>query len=191
MKIKSLLASLLVLAAGAQSPVLAQNDGASITAFSPQGHVENINQIHVRFSQDMVPLGDPEDRLNPFEMSCDLPGESRWVDSRNWAFEFDRRVPAGTHCSLTPRAGLTALDGTEVTQEKSYRFWTGGSKIHRLIPYNGHSSISQGQVFIAFLDAEPDRKSVLEKAHFRLEGIGEPVGINLLSGEEQKPLSIS
>ncbi|MGA9991549.1 MAG: hypothetical protein WBP86_04365, partial [Thiobacillaceae bacterium] len=56
---------------------------AGIESFSPQGEVKGIRQVSVRFTDEMVPLGDP--RLpEPFDIDCKEKGGGRWVDGRNW-----------------------------------------------------------------------------------------------------------
>ncbi len=52
-----------------------------------------ISRFTLRFSEDMVPLGDPRAPA-PATNDCKLPASSRWVDTRTWVLEFERRCPA-------------------------------------------------------------------------------------------------
>ena len=54
-----------------------------ILQFTPQGTVKAVRQVSVRFSEAMVPLGDPRGVTDPFEIACPEQGTARWVDSRN------------------------------------------------------------------------------------------------------------
>ncbi|MEW6600686.1 MAG: hypothetical protein AB1499_06925, partial [Nitrospirota bacterium] len=60
------------------STAIAQ-ENAHVEMFSPQGVVKGVRQVSVRFSEQMVPFGDP--RINePFEIHCVEKGHSRWAD---------------------------------------------------------------------------------------------------------------
>ena len=57
----------------------------------------------------MVPLGDPRDTTAPFEIDCPARGAGRWIDSRNWSYDFDHDLPAGVRCTFKLRAGLKSI----------------------------------------------------------------------------------
>ena len=42
-------------------------DGASVEMFSPQGTVKGVRQVSVRFSEQMVPFGDPRGLIDETE----------------------------------------------------------------------------------------------------------------------------
>jgi hypothetical protein len=66
------------------APAPAQDAGGPrVAAFSPQGTVKGVRQVTARFSEPMVPLGDPREARDPFEVSCPEPGTARWADSRH------------------------------------------------------------------------------------------------------------
>ena len=49
----------------------ARADSAPVTVtFSPQGTIKNVRQAVARFSQPMVPLGDPRVHQSPFQIDC-------------------------------------------------------------------------------------------------------------------------
>src|ERR1700685_4342106 len=66
--------------AGAESP--------SVVRFSPQGTVKQVRQVTARFSEPMVPLGDPRDTTAPFEIDCPAHGGGRWIARRNGSLDF-------------------------------------------------------------------------------------------------------
>jgi len=59
-------------------------EGAYVEMFSPQGTVKGVRQVSVRFSEQMVPFGDPQGLIEPFEIVCPEKGASRWADGKNY-----------------------------------------------------------------------------------------------------------
>src|SRR3546814_1246022 len=51
-----------------------------------------ISRFTLRFSEDMVPLGDPRARA-PATHDCKVPADGRWVDTRTWVLEFETSLP--------------------------------------------------------------------------------------------------
>ncbi|MBN2402405.1 MAG: hypothetical protein JXN64_08385 [Spirochaetes bacterium] len=86
-------------------------DNPRVEMFSPQGTVKGIRQVTARFTEQMVPFGDPRAAVPPFEMDCSLKGTGRWADSRNWIFDFANNLPAGIRCTFRLRQGLKTLAG--------------------------------------------------------------------------------
>jgi len=80
-------------------------ESPGVVLFSPQRTVKKVRQVAARFSEPMVPFGDP--RLSdPFEISCPVQGKGRWADDRNWAYDFEEDLPAGIRCEfLLKRSG--------------------------------------------------------------------------------------
>src|SRR3546814_9828003 len=72
-----------------------------------------ITRFTLRFSEDMVPLGDPRAPA-PATNDCKLPSSSRWVDTRTWVLEFDKPLPGGLACHVELRDGLTTARGVAV-----------------------------------------------------------------------------
>lgn len=159
-----------------------------IVQFTPQGTVKQIRQVSARFSEPMVLFGDPRGgATDPFEISCPEPGAGRWVDSRNWVYDFERDLPAGVRCSFAVRAGLKSLASSELADRQMFVFSTGGPAIRSSVPAQG-DGIDEEQAFVLQLDAEPDETSVLEHAWFSVEGIQERVGIRLLHGQAREQI---
>src|SRR5215831_869928 len=132
------LAALLLLALLAPAAASA----AEVTGFNPQGTVKRVRQVSARFSDPMVPLGDPR-AADPFEVTCPEPGSGRWVDSRDWVYDFPRDLPAGVRCGFRLRSGLTTLAGAAVGGRQEFAFSTGGPAILSSIPGEGNESIDE------------------------------------------------
>jgi len=161
----------------------------SVDLFTPQGIVKKVRQATARFSQPMVPFGDP--RLSdPFEVECtgDGKGRGRWADDRNWIYGFEEDLPAGILCKFTLKPSLRALSGEEVTGPRQFSFSTGGPSIVRSVPYDGNKEIDENQAFLLLLDAEADEESILAGVSFSVKGIKEAVGVKIVKGEDRKTL---
>ena len=105
-----------------------------------------------RFSEPMVPFGDP--RLSePFAIDCPEAGKGRWVDTRNFVYDFERDLPAGVRCTFTLKPELKTLDGKPLIGTQSFSFSTGGPSVRLSVPYEGASNIDEEQIFVLGLDA--------------------------------------
>jgi hypothetical protein len=179
-----LLGSLLALVLlSAAAPAAAA--GPRVESFSPQGTVKRLRQATARFSEPMVPFGDP--RLGePFAIDCPEAGKGRWVDARNFVHDFERDLPAGVRCTFTLKANLKTLDGKSLTGTQAFSFSTGGPAVWLSAPYDGASDIDEQQIFVLGLDAVALVASIEEHVHCAIEGIAERVGVRLVTGEERK-----
>src|SRR5262245_16245247 len=97
--------AILALAALAAGPAQA----ARIESFSPRGVAKNVRQVAARFSEPIVPLGDPRSLRDPFAIECSAKGRARWADGRTWIYTFDENLPAGVRCVFTVRTELRTL----------------------------------------------------------------------------------
>ena len=157
---------------------------ARVDFFSPQGTVKGVRQVTARFSEQMVALGDP--RLpDPFEVKCPEEGKGRWIDSRNWSFDFTRDLPAGVRCEFRLKKDLRSLAGNPVSGQQLFSFSTGGPAILRARPWEGNEAIDERQIFVLFLDAPAMEDSVLAHAYFSVEGIAEKVEARIVKGDER------
>jgi uncharacterized protein YfaS (alpha-2-macroglobulin family) len=96
---------------------------ASVVQFYPQGEFASVRQVTARFSTDMVRLGDPRVR-NPFIISCVAKGHGRWIDTRNWAYDFEQDVPQNRSCTFNLVKGLKALNGQALGGTQQFGFNT-------------------------------------------------------------------
>src|SRR5471030_1404086 len=145
--------------------VLAQT---SVTSFSPSGVVKGVRQATARFSGQMVPLGDM--RLgDPFTVECPEEGKGRWIDGKNWSYDFVRDLPAGVACSFTMKQDARDLAGKLLAGERRFAFNTGGPAIVQSMPREGASDIDEQQIFILGLDAPASDATVAAHTWCRAE----------------------
>src|SRR5512137_3120432 len=128
MNLRRITGLLSALAWYATIPVQAQQQ-ARVDSFSPEGEVRGVRQVTARFSEAMIPFGDPRVVVEPFLITCPEKGISRWIDTRNWSYDFERDLPAGTRCEFTIRLGLKTLAAKEISGKTSFTFSTGGPAI--------------------------------------------------------------
>lgn len=146
---------------------------AGIEAFSPQGEVKGVRQVSVRFTHEMVPLGDPR-LTEPFNIDCAEKGSGRWVDGRNWVYDFERDLPAGVRCTFTLKPDSKALDGS-ILDAASRFFSTGGPAVLVSYPPEGSEAIDENQIFILGLDTPAKSSSLSNRAWCVAEGVGEKI----------------
>lgn len=156
----------------------------SVELFSPQGQVKKVRQVAVRFTGQMVPFGDPRE-LDPFDITCAEKGKGRWADGRNWVYDFEQDLPAGVSCNFKLKSNLKSVAGDTVTADQTYAFNTGGPAILRQLP--GHwESIDENQMFILGLDAPAKAESIVKNAWCSVEGVNEPISVQLVTGEMRR-----
>ena len=160
----------------------AQARAAGVEAFSPQGEIKGIRQVTARFDVDMVPLGAP-DLADPFQVECPSRGSGRWLDHRNWAYDFEQDLPAGMSCSFTLNHDVQALSGEKLAAAK-FGFSTGGPAILLTAPSEG-AQIDEDQVFLLGLDAPVREASMAGRFWCVAEGVAEKIPALLLSGEDK------
>jgi alpha-2-macroglobulin len=166
------------------NPVFSAESAPQVEFFSPQGAVKAVRQVTARFSEPMVPFGDPR-LVEPFDIECPAKGTARWADARNWVFDFDRNLPAGVACRFHLKADLKTFAGKPVEGDKEFSFTTGGPAIRQSLPYEG-TQIDEEQVFVLGLDAPADTASILANTHCQIAGVEERVGVRLLTAAERK-----
>jgi len=151
--------------------------------FTPQGSVKQLRQASARFSVPMVALGDPRVRA-PFDVDCPETGSGRWIDTRTWAYDFIRDLPAGITCRFTLRPGVVSVGGAPVTPG-TFTFSTGGPAIVRVIP-DPSGPIAEDQIFVLSLDGTAVPASIVEHAGFTVQGLPERVPLQVLEGAERE-----
>ena len=151
--------------------------------FSPHGTAKGVRQATARFSAPMVPFGEP--RLpDPFDVKCAATGTGRWIDDRNWAYDFGRELPAGVQCTFTVKGTLVDVAGQPVAAA-TFEFSTGGPAVIGSVPVEGARAIDEAQAFLLALDAPATEQSVLEHAWCNVDGIGERIGVKLVQGADR------
>ena len=102
---------------------------AQAASITPNSDVRSLRQISVRFDTPMTALGQANAPA-PVNLSCTHPnaatsvpkGAGRWVNERDWAYEFAAPLPAGTQCRISPQANLRNLAGATVSPPGEARF---------------------------------------------------------------------
>ncbi|NNM51454.1 MAG: hypothetical protein HKM02_04405 [Pseudomonadales bacterium] len=136
--------------------------------FVPQGTAPSIRQVQTRFSEDMIRLGDPH-VFNPFVVRCSQPGQGRWLDTRNWVYDFDHDMPGGITCSFHLVDHLHGISGKSVVSAADYAFNTGGPQLIDMRPITGQENIDENQVFLLKMNSKLDLVS-LATSVYCLEG---------------------
>ncbi len=176
--------------APAATPVAAKpaaTAAATVVSFSPQGTNKGVRQVVARFSADMVALGDPR-LADPFTLSCNAPGQGRWVDTRSWVYDFSADLPAGLSCSFQLKRGLKTVAGAPVTVPKPYTFDTGGPSVLASLPYEGSEMVDEEQAFLLKLDAPATAASIRAHARCVVEGLAEAMPVTVIEGVERTAL---
>jgi uncharacterized protein YfaS (alpha-2-macroglobulin family) len=175
-----------VLAAMAMGLSAASAMAATVQVFSPQGEVARVRQARATFSESMVRFGDP--RLPaPFDVRCEHPspitGTGRWVDDKTWVHDFAQDVPAGVRCEFALKPGQKTLAGQAVSGPTRFAFSTGGPIVVRAYPRQDEdSTVEEEQVFALLLNGEASPATIERHGYCEVSGIGERVGLKLLSG---------
>jgi uncharacterized protein YfaS (alpha-2-macroglobulin family) len=157
---------------------------ASVEVFTPTGTVKDVRQVAVRFSANMVALGDP--RLpDPFAVTCPAKGKGRWADPRNWVYDFEQDLPGGVVCTFALKSEARDVAGGAMTGTRQFSFNTGGPSIRATQPYEGSEQVDEDQVFVLALDAAADPASVEKQAYCAVDGIGERIPLKVLRGAER------
>lgn len=162
-------------------------EAATVEFFSPQGTSKKVRQVKARFSDQMVAFGDP--RLSdPFTIECSEKGSGRWMDGKNWFYDFDKDLPSGVSCTFTIKRGIKTFSGKSMIGKAVFRFNTGGPAVIMTQPYEGDENIDEQQRFVFTLDGDPDEASLSKSVYCSIEGIKERVGIRIITGEEKTNL---
>lgn len=180
--ILSVLATSLTVLAQAKAPAKAV--AAKVLSFTPSGEIKSPQQIRVRFSEAMIPLGQPRAEA-PINGECLKGGSGRWIDSQNWVYDFDKALASGNLCRFQLKSGLKTLNGKEPGGAREFSFSTGGPAIVGTIPQD-YDKIDENQNFVFFFDAELGDKE--PAAFFVVEGLGDRIPARFASGSEKEKI---
>lgn len=173
-------------AVSAPAAAPAAPDGQAVLEFfAPQAEAYPVRQVQARFSETMVRLGGGR-LFNPFGIGCAVKGKGRWVDGRNWVYDFEKDLPSGIACQFVPTPGLRALSGRPLRAYAPLRFNTGGPRVTDLRPEAEGDSIDENQVFLLKFDGENDRVSLAAASSCLVQGIKERVPLRFLTVEETR-----
>ena len=106
-----MLIAVLALISGA---VYAAGPDASVVSFAPQGTVKQVRQVTARFSEAMVPLGDPRVNAAAFSRRLRRPRHAAMDRQPHLVLRLQSDLPAGLRCTFTLSANLKTLRGAGV-----------------------------------------------------------------------------
>ncbi|MDT8998766.1 MG2 domain-containing protein [Paucibacter sp. APW11] len=174
--------------AAAMLPVAAQ--AFSVTSASPQGQVKRVQQLRLRFSEAMMPLGDAR-LADPVELRCEggvaMNGQGRWINEREWVYELNQALPAGASCSYAAKPGFrpSAAANAQWTGQTAFSFTVAAPTVQDSRPWQG-SEIEEEQRFLLRLDGPLNTDSLKGRAWCEIQGLGERVPAALLPNDELK-----
>lgn len=175
-------AGLALLASGAHA--------LQISTLSPQGEVAQVRQVQARFDEAAVAFGDPS-LAAPLSLVCDdtaaSRGKGRWLNEREWVFDFERDLPPGVACELQARPGFTSPKGAVLSGRTRFRFNTGGPFVQSIRPGN-YSPIDEGQFFVLQFNGPATAASVQARVACELQGLGERVPVKPLDAPDRTAL---
>ena len=168
-----------------------------IVAATPQGEVAQVRQVVVKFSQAVVPFGDP--RLpDPMTIACQGPapaGSGRWANDRVWLYDFREPLGPGISCTAAVRsdwkpataASAPASAMAALTGLTRFAFSTGGPAVVSVQPGEG-GEIEEDQHFLLRLNGPAVEATVLADAWCEVEGIGERLALQIVGGDVREQL---
>jgi uncharacterized protein YfaS (alpha-2-macroglobulin family) len=173
----------IALLALALSPLTAASDSSPQVILATPGIGGGaIERFTIRFSQAMVPLGDPR-AAAPASVECAIGGEGRWVDQQTWVWEFARGLPGGTTCSIKTREGLRSVAGYELPAQRTFTVDAGGPTARAVLPSGSGDEIEEDQAFLVATNMPATPASVIAGAYCAVDGIGEKIPVRLLAGD--------
>ncbi len=139
-----------------------------------------VERYTIRFSQPMVPLGDPRAPA-PFTTACQ--GTGRWVDQQTWVFDFAAALSGDAKCSFDAAKGLKSVAGYALNGRATYSVDAGGPSARAVLPSGDSDEIEEDQVFLVAATQMPTRASVAANAYCAVDGIGEKIPVDVLPAD--------
>ncbi len=142
-----------------------------------------IERFTLRFSEAMVPLGDP--RADSAATSdCPVTASGRWTDEQTFVLDFEKPLPASTTCKVTLREGLATQRGAQIGGIREFNLDTGGPRVRSVFAPGYDGDIDEDQVFLVAVSGAVDRASVAANASCAVDGIGEAIAVDMLGEDE-------
>ena len=183
MRAKGLMLAALALFA---APIAALSNGAPQVVLATPGSAGAnggaIERFTMRFSEAMVPLGDPR-ATPPATMKCPVGSTGRWVDPQTFVFDFERALPGGISCTVDLTSKLASARGVSVAGAQTFTIDTGGPSARAVLPGGYGDDIEEGQVFLVATNTVPSAASVAANGYCAVDGIGEKIALDVLKPE--------
>jgi len=167
-----------LIAAVLLAPLVAAGDTRPTLISAEAGPDGAIKQYTLKFSEAMVPLGDPRAQ-SPVSVACPVNSTGRWVDVQTYVVEFDKALPGGLKCKVTLRADLKTVRGDAVIGQREGIIDTGGPTARAVLGGTNYQ-IEEDQVFLVAPNVTPTLASVSAGAYCAVDGIGEKIPVDVL-----------
>ena len=158
------------------------NGGPQVELATPGIGNGAIERFTLRFSQPMVPLGDPR-AAAPVEVKCPVGGTGRWADQNTYVHEFASPLPGGVTCTFTLKDKLKTLAGYAIDGQRSFTVDSGGPVARAVLPSRYGGEIEEDQTFLVAANLAPDPASVAANAYCAVEGLGEKIPVDVLPAD--------
>jgi alpha-2-macroglobulin len=149
------------------------------SAGTSRGAAETINRYTLRFSEQLVTLGDPR-AAAPVKIECPVSSSGRWVDGQTYVIDFERVLPGGTKCKIDLREGLKAQNGYYVEGTTHFEIDTGGPSVRAILPTEGEGGIEEEQAFLVATNNLATAQSINANVYCAVDGIGEEIEVDVL-----------
>lgn len=168
--------------------VAALSHAASITQVTPQGTVNQVRQVVVQMSDDAVRLGNAQAPA-PVSVQCtpEQQGSGRWNNAREWVWQLESPMPAGTRCQLIPEKTFKLPSGKSLTSAGNYQFEVTGPAVMEIWPAT-YEAIDEAQSFVLQLNGPATAESLAEHAYCRAEDVGERIPVHVFDAAHTEEL---
>lgn len=160
---------------------------ATVEHFQPLGKVAEQTRVTVRFSSDLVRLGDA-DAAAPFVIDCaGIAGSGRWSDARTWSWQLGRALAPGERCLFTLQEGFAGIGGETLNGRKRFELLGAPPRPWRIIPQPGQA-IEEDQAFVINGGGPLDPASLADNLWCEADGVGQRLPTRPVGEAERKAL---
>lgn len=156
--------------------------------FVPQGSVKRVTQIRASFKNPIVPFGEQQRDQDPFTLECEwggneaVKGKGRFVDPKNWVYEFEKETPSGVVCKIRANEKYVSSLGLKWNAPRAFEFSTGGPMVVGVSPYEG-SRLSEQPAWVLSFDIAVDKKAIEQKVYVLSSKTQEKIPVEVLEGK--------
>ncbi|MGD9124974.1 MAG: alpha-2-macroglobulin family protein, partial [Desulfarculaceae bacterium] len=155
--------TLCLLAPLASAQAFAQ--GLEVISILPQGRVERITQVVVRFNLAMIPLGTGPGPSPPLEIRPLPKGRYRWLDTHTLSYILDRPLSGASRLLIKVPAGARSLSGAVLAKTKKAQAFTPEIAAVRILPQPKHPLGPRPEIKLV-LNQPVDLQSLVQRTWF-------------------------